>query len=203
MAKKGGNEAAQARADEQARQERIRTGTKGIDDTFAASFTPDTFAGRRQSYIDYATPQLTEQYDKAQKELVFALDRGGNLDSSVRGDKTAELAKMFDLQQQKIRDDALAQETQLRSDVEGARTDLVRTLVSTGDDAGAVNNAIARANVLSKPASYSPIADAFEKFTFGLGQQAALERAEALSGGAVKGRYNTGLFAPRMPQVSN
>lgn len=203
MAKKGGGEAGQARADEQARQERIRAGTGKIDETFASSFTPETFDARRKAYIDYATPQLQDQFGKAQKELVFALDRGGNLDSSVRGEKTAELAKMFNVQNQKVRDDALSQETEFRNNVEGARTDLIRTLTATGDDAGAVNSAINRATVLSKPAAYSPLADMFEKFTYGLGQQAALERAESLSGGAIKPRYSTGLFGARMPTVTN
>ncbi|MGN6451332.1 MAG: hypothetical protein ACTHLK_22610 [Brucella intermedia] len=163
-----------------------RQKSSGFDDNF--------FSGRRQAYIDYASPQLEQQYGDAQKQLTFALTRSGNLDSSMRADKSAELQKMYDLNKQKIADEALSYETQARNAVEDARSGLISTLNATGDAQGAANAALARSQALSQAPAYNPLSQLFTDFTAGLGTQAAMERAEAASQGGYKSKYNTGLF---------
>lgn len=160
----------------------------------AGAFSPDFFQKQRQTFLDYANPQLEDQYGKAQKELTFALDRSGNLDSSMRGQKLGDLQQLYDLNKQKIADEALSHETTTRTAVEDARANLVATLNATGDAQGAANSALTRAAALSAPAAYSPLSQLFGDFTAGLGTQAAQERAAAASGGGYKSRYNTGLF---------
>lgn len=163
-------------------------------------FNDEYYGKRKQAYIDYASPQLEDQYANAQKELTFALARGGLLDSSVRGEKTAELQQKYDLNKQQIADQALSYETEARNSVEDARSNLIATLNATGDAQGAANSAIARASALSKPAAYSPLSQLFADFTSTLGTQAALERANMYAGSGVGasqiGRYQTGLFTP-------
>ncbi|MGF7008102.1 hypothetical protein [Aminobacter sp. BE322] len=195
--KGGGGEAKAARKDEKARQERIRQGTKRIGSIFDDNFGGDYFAGRKQAYLDYASPQLEDQYGRAQKELTFALTRAGLLDSSVRGEKTGELQQKYDLNKQQIADEALSYEAQSRTAVEDARSNLVATLNATGDAEGAASSALARSAALSKPAAFSPLSQLFADFTAGLGTQAALEKANYYSGGQTGVRYNTGLFAPK------
>lgn len=197
MGKKGGgnSEAKKARKDEQKRQNEIRGGTKRIGDIFGKNFDDKFFTGRRAAFTNYAAPQLEDQYGDAQRKLTFALARGGNSDSSVAAQKFGELTKLYDINKQKVADDALAHETELRTGVEDARSNLVATLNATGDAQGAANSALTRASALSRPAAYSPLAQLFTDFTAGLGTQAAMERAEAASAGAVKPRYSTGLFA--------
>lgn len=196
MGKKGGSnrEAAAARADEAARQQRIREGTKSIDDTFSSNFNDDFYAGRRQSYLDYANPQLDKQYEDATKQLTYALARGGTMNSSIRAQKFGELQQLYDRNKQQVTDQALGYENSARTGAEDARANLIATLNATGDAEGAANSALTRAATLSKPETYSPLANLFADFTSGLGVQAAQERAEALSGGSYKPRYNTGLF---------
>lgn len=160
----------------------------GFDDAF--------FDKRRQAYLDYATPQIEDQFADAQEQLTFALARGGNLNSSVRGEKAADLQKRFDLAKQEAADKGLSFANEARNNVENARSDLVSMLNATGDAEGAANSAIARAANLSQPMAFSPVGQLFGDFTAGLGQQIALERASALSGGMVQPRYNTGLFGP-------
>lgn len=198
MAKKGGtNEAALARNEEAARQAKIRDGTQKINQTFDSQFTDPFFAGRRTAYMDYANPQLQDQYGDAREQLTYALARAGTLDSSIRADKDAELQKLYDQRVREVGDQALALETDSRNAVEGARTDLIRTLQATGDAEGAANSALTRAQILSKPEAYSPLSQLFADFTAGLGVQAAQERAEAASGGYYKAPYNTGLFGSK------
>jgi len=202
MGKKGGgSEAKQARADEQARQDKIRGGTTRVNSIFDSQFTPDYFNKQQQNYLDYATPQLEDQRDKASKELTFALARAGLTDSSVRADKEAELQKQYDLNKQQIADEALSYKGKAQSSVEDARANLISTLNATGDAEGAANSAISRSATLSQPAAYSPLADLFANFTAGLGTQAALEKANMYSGGQTPVRYSTGLFGPSSGSV--
>lgn len=197
----GAREARMARADEAARQERIRQGTQRIGTVFDSQFNDQFFDGRRQAYVDYATPQVEDQFADAQKQLTFALARGGNLNSSARAEKAADLQKRFDITTQEVADKGLSYANEARSAVEGARSDLVGMLNATGDAEGAANSAISRASALSQPAAFSPLTQLFSDFTAGLGQQAALERAAAFSGGQVQPRFNTGLFGPNRNAV--
>lgn len=199
--KKGGNEAAKARSEEQQRQSRIREGTTRVNSIFDGQFNEPYFEGRKQAYIDYANPQIEDQYGDAQKELTFSLARSGLLDSSVRGQKAGELQKRYDLTKQEVADKALAYSGEAKSAVEDARSNLIGTLNATGDAEGAASGAINRASALSKPAAFSPLSQLFADFTAGLGTQAALEKANYYSGGQTGSRYNTGLFAPKSGSV--
>ena len=201
MGKKGGDdaaarEAAQARADEAARQQKIRTGTTRIEDIFKTNFTDAFYKGQRDAFSNYATPQLETQLADARKQLTFALDRSRLLDSSVRADKTANLEREAGTQRQAIADQALGYSNTTKSNVEGAKGDLINTLNATGNAEGAANNAISRASVLSQPQPFSPLSNLFANFTSGLGTQAAAERAQYYSNGVIKAPFNTGLFAP-------
>ncbi|MFA5897857.1 MAG: hypothetical protein WC829_01965 [Hyphomicrobium sp.] len=197
----GGNEAAKARIAEERRQARIRRGTDKINNVFDKNFDRQYFREQRDNFLDYANPQIEKQYGDAQKELTFALARGGNLDSSVRGQKAGDLQELYDLNKQTIADQALSYKGKARSNVEDARAGLIATLNVTGDAQGASNAAISRASALSEPAAYSPLTQLFTDFTAGLGTQAALERANYYSGGQTGARYNTGLFTPSTSAV--
>lgn len=199
--KSGGNEAEKARADEQARQARIRQGTAQINSTFDTQFNDNFFNNRKQSFLDYATPQVEDQYGGAQRELTFALDRAGLLDSSVRGAKTADLQKKYDLTKQQVGDQALSYENQSKASVEDARSNLIAMLNATGDAQGAANSAITRASALTQPAAFSPLSNLFADFTSTLGTQAALEKANYYSGGQTGARYSTGMFTPSSNSV--
>lgn len=199
--KSGGNEAEQARADEQARQESIRLGTENVNGIFDSQFTDDYFGDIRQGYINYADPQVQEQKAKADKELLFAMDRAGQTEGSARASLAGDLQKQYELQSQKVRDDALSYEGQARTGVEDARSGLINTLNATGDAEGAASSAIARSEALSQPAAYSPVASLFSDFTGALNTQAAAERAYYYGGGTPP-PVQTGLFAPKSSSVS-
>ena len=197
----GGNVAEQARQDELARQQRIREGTSQVNSIFDSQFNDGFYEGQQQRYIDYAMPQVDDQKQKADKELLFAMDRTGQTEGSVRADLAGELQKRYDLQAQKVRDDGLAYGTNARTNVEGARADLISMLNATGDAQGAATSAVARSAALSQPAAYSPLSNLFADFTGALGTQAAAERAYAYGGGP-RPTVSTGLFAPRKGAVA-
>lgn len=160
--------------------------------TTSGGFNDDFFKQRRDAYTNYATPQLEQQKSDAAKQLTFSLDRGGMLDSSVRGEKLSDLQRLYDTQKQAVADKALSYETTARNSVEDARANLISTLNATGDAEGAASSALARSQALSAPAAYDPLGQLFTDFTSGLGIQAAQERSYAAGG--PKPAYDTRLF---------
>jgi hypothetical protein len=201
-AKRAQREAEMARQQEAARQAEIRQGRESISSTFG-QFDDGFFGRNRQAFMDYAQPQLDEQFGDASKELTFDLARSGLMNSSVRGDKTSKLQRLYDQNTQQITNEALSREQQQRNAVEGARADLVSMLQTTGDAQGATNQALSRASILSAPQPFSPVGQMFQDFTAGLGTQAAMERAASVSGGRFQPRYNTGLFGAPSSAVVN
>lgn len=195
MGKNSGAEATAAaqRAEEQARQERIRKGTESINTTFDGQFNDGFFDGLSKSYVDFARPQLDEQAGKARNQLTFALARNGTLDSSMRSTQSADLQRSVDKEIQNITDKGREYATEARTGVEQARADLIANLTMTGDNVGAANAALARAKTLATPPAYSPLGQLFTDYTAGLAQQAAFERAAALGYGTPS-RGGAGLF---------
>lgn len=185
-------EAQRARADEEARQARIREGTSSINDTFS-KFDDGFFGGIRDSFVDFARPQVDDQFRKASEQGTYQLARSGTLESSMRGEQTADMQKQYDISLQDITDKARGYETEARNNVERGRGDLISMLQVTGDATGAANSALSRAATLATPPAYSPLGQLFQDGTAMLGQQMAAERAFALGLGP-KPRGSTSLF---------
>lgn len=164
-------------------------------------FTDDFYANQRQAYLDYATPQLEDQRNEANKQMLFSLARNGQLEGSARAELAGDLQKQYDLQSQQVTSQALDYENQSRNNVESARSDLIAMLNATGDATGAANSALARSEALSQPTAYSPVSNLFADFTSALGTQAAAERAYYYGGGP-KPTYTTGLFGTPSGAVS-
>ena len=178
----------EARAREEARRRRVNQGLERINRTFDKTFTDDFFDQREQAFLDFATPQLQQQYDDALEELTFALARAGKLNSSTQAERFADLQRDFDLQKTNVADQALEQASNLRSSVEQARSALVSQNNALGDVAAITNlaNSQARAIQNEKPA-FSPLGALFQNVSAGIATQADAER---------RGRatFNTGLF---------
>ena len=167
------------------------------------TFNPAFYDRERKAYIDYATPQLLDQYGDARKQLIFAMARSGNLNSSANAGKGGELTRLYDTNKRNIVDQANSYVNQTKANVEDARQGLIQTLNATGDAEGAASGAIRRAQSLSAPPSYSPLTQLFADFSASLGAQAANEQANRYyAPGQGPGRYNTGIFTPGRVSVT-
>ena len=200
----GKNAAAKAaegqRRDETARQGRIKDGTASINTSFDDQFDDDFFDNLGQSYVDFARPQVDEQAAKARKQLTFALARNGTLDSSMRTTQNEDLTRDVNRGLQDVADKGRDYATSARTGVESSRSDLVSLLQTTGDNVGAANAALSRAETLSRPPAYSPIGQLFTDYTAGLSQQAAFERAASLGYGT-PAPAGAALYAPKRTAV--
>lgn len=162
--------AKQTRADEVARQTRIKTGMANINAVFDGpnGFNDAFYAKQGKAYSDYATPQVDHQYGLAKDQTVYALARSGLLDSLAGQNENAELSRTNDQSRIDIANQAQDEENTARSNVENTRGNIVSQLNATGDDAAASAAAVRGAQNLYQPTGYSPLADAFASFTNGL-----------------------------------
>ena len=181
------DEASRQRAEEEARQGRIREGRKKIDDAFSG-FDDKFFAGREKSYLDYATPRLDDQYNDAVSELTLALARSNLLNSSARARKFGDLQKQYGLQARSVGDKAKEYGSGARRSIEASKSDLQSQNMSLADPALIAANAANRASAMTELPAYSPLGALFVGVTEGLATQADLERRN-------KSRYDlSGLF---------
>ena len=165
-----GELAQQQRADEVARQNRIKAGMSRINDIFG-QFGDPYYQKQAQAYRDYATPQLDRAYGLTKDNLIYALDRSGILQSSAAINKNKELTNEFDQSRLDIANKAQDTANQARQNVEGVRSNIVNQLNATGDDQAAANTAIRQAQALNQPqTAYSPLTGLFASFANGLQQ---------------------------------
>lgn len=175
------------------RQARITEGYNQIQTIFGG-FNDDFYNQRGQSYVNYANPQLEDQYSKAVEALTFALARNGRLDSSTAGDRRAKLQQDYEKQKTAIADRGLQYSNDARRSVEGSRADLVSLNSNLANPTQVASEAQGRLAGLQASPAFDPLGPLFVNVGETLGTQADLERRS-------NARYNTGLFTP--PAVSS
>lgn len=168
-------EAARQRAEEAARQKRIQLGMAEIDKVFSG-FGDDFYNQRRAAYLDYAKPQLEDQFGEQNRNLIFALARGGNLESSLAAERKAKLLGERDQRIADIGNEAQNLVNATRQSIEGSRSDLTNQLFATGDNQLASQNAMRQAAALSARPGFSPIGQLFNDAAGGIGAYAGGRR---------------------------
>ena len=164
----GGSSDSGAREAEEERQKAIKQGTDIVNKTFA-SFTPEFYQQRQQAFLDWASPQLNDQYEQAQKDLTYALARQyGTLDTSIAADRQAKLAAQRALAESQISSQAIDYETQSREAIENQRNALLMQVQGGADPATAANLALKQSELLSAPQTYAALGDLFSNVTEGL-----------------------------------
>lgn len=183
--------AKQQRADEVARQQRIASGMTQIDGAFSG-FNDDFYNKIKQNYVNYATPELDRQTGQARDNLIYALSRNGNLDSSAFIKKNNDLQHEADTARIGIADTGLNQANAMRGNVENTRSGVVAELNATSNSDAATATAMRQANNLNVPQGYTPLGNLFANFAGTLGQIGS--SAGTNYGGFVGG--GRGLFSP-------
>ena len=154
------NSAEQARADEQARQDRISAGQKNIDTAFGA-FDDNYYNKVSGDYTGYYQPQLDEQYQKAIQKETLQLAGSGNLTSSSGATALSDVRRTYDRQKTAMADAALKAANDVRGQVESNKTDLYATNRAAADPTQAESLATARVGTLQAPQAFSPLGDIF------------------------------------------
>lgn len=124
-------------------------------------FQPSFFDKRAQAYVDYAMPQLAQQYKTTRDATTFNLANRGLSDSSVSGQEYSNVDRQLALAKQGVVDTAHGQAQDLLKQVENSRQNAIQTLYNTGSPSQAANSAIGDYYNLQQPSIYGPLANSF------------------------------------------
>lgn len=156
-----GGAAERARAEEEARQGRIKAGTAAINEKFAG-FDDQFYEKRKQEFADFANPDVQRQYKDAQGGVLYGLARSGNLASSERARQLGVVDRERDTATMRVADKGAEYANNARTQVESNRTDLINQVNATGDSTLAANQAMNRAATLRPSPAFEGLGSLFE-----------------------------------------
>lgn len=152
--------AAIAQEQEQQRQQAITKGTADINAAYAG-FTPDFYKQRQQAYVDFAMPQVSQQYRQARNQIGFNLANRGLLQSSAAGGQFSDLNRTMSQATQSVQDTGQSQAQDLQRQIEASKNQQLGYLYQSADPAGAGAQAISSAASFAQPSTFAPVANAF------------------------------------------
>lgn len=181
---KSGNDAAavatdtatQQRKSEKKRQERVRQGQTAIDTAFN-QFDPAYYDKFRTDFTAHYAPQIADQYARAKDKLIATLAGRGTLESTIGAAKFSDLEKTRADALTDIGNRGMDAANDLRSKVEGAKTNLYTLNAGVADPTMMANQAAGAASSIAGP-SLSPLGSVFASTLQGL---AAFNKADANS----------------------
>lgn len=140
--------------------ERKQLYTGGVTENFEG-FQPTFFQKRAQDYINFANPQLAEQYRLNRDAINYGLINRGLNTSSVADQARSRVERTADQGRQQIVDSGLEQSNNLYRDIEAARQENIRQLYQSASPAQGLQSAIASASSFRKPSVFAPLGDLF------------------------------------------
>ncbi len=152
--------AKEAQKAEDKRQAAILKGTGQVDQAFAG-FNQPFYDARRQAYIDYALPQLSDQYQTTRNQVGFGLANRGQTNSSTANKQWSDLFRTTEASKRGIADAATAQSQDLQKQIAGSRQNLINQLYTTADPANASQSAISTAAGFQTPSTFAPLVNQF------------------------------------------
>lgn len=124
-------------------------------------FGQDFYDKAAMDYVQYAVPQVAQQYDTANRQINYGLANRGLLGSSAAQKAQSDLNLNVGQQEQQIADNARTSATNLRTQVENSRQNAINNLYQSSDPAGAAAGAVSSAAQFNVPQSFTPILNAF------------------------------------------
>lgn len=156
----------EAKAQETDRQNRITGATDKANSYF--NLGDDFYKNRADAYVNYAEPQLQDQYKLANDDLTYALSRAGTLDSSGAGTAKAKLLKQYELADTNIKSTGQQYANDARSSVENSRLATINSINNADDPDSAALAAPQRIAAASATPMFSPLGQLFQNLTAGI-----------------------------------
>ena len=132
-----------------------------MDSQSFEGFQPDFYKGREKAYLDYAMPELGEQYRTNRDAILYGLANRGLLRGSVQKRASSDLERATGKGRQTIAESAINQSNQLRQSVEQARQNAIQQLYTSSNPSQALQSAISSAGSLRTPNAIAPLTDMF------------------------------------------
>jgi aminopeptidase N len=164
-------QAMEARQREEARQARISSGRKGIDQAFGQLMDPNDTSYKRygQAVDDYYRPQIQKQYRDANAELTYRLADAGTLRSSMATEATADLSEQNDMNIAQMNSKVDSAKADLRNRVASEKNTALNQLYATEDPEMALTTALngVKGVQLAQPDFLTPLGNIFNVATVG------------------------------------
>jgi hypothetical protein len=145
---------------EQLRESAIAQGTSSINNAFSG-FTPSFYQQRAQDYVNFAQPQLAQQYQTNRNQIGFGLANRNLLGSGAADQQWSNLARAMGQAQQQIADTGQGQANALQQQVENQRQTLYNQLYQSADPAGANQAAVQTAATYAQPSVFPAVGNLF------------------------------------------
>lgn len=164
---------AEAAAEE--RKKNIATGTSQVRTAFNNTYTDAFYEKLRSALLDYYMPQVETQYQDAQNQTLYGLDRRGLRESSVRGDAFGKLQTRYNTAKQDVvrRGETLV--GQRKGDVGRALESSIMQINAAEDPISAAAIGAQNAKINTYQADYSPMGQVFTDLSSVFAQQRQLE----------------------------
>lgn len=133
----------------------------GSEQTFEG-FQPSFYDEREKAYLDYAMPQLGEQYRSNRDAILYGLANRGVLGGSVQNKAASDLNRATGRAKQTLADTAIGQSQELKKSVEQARQDAIAKLYTSGRPSETVQSVISTAGGFRAPSTFAPVIDLFD-----------------------------------------
>jgi len=164
----GGDDGSALIAQQEAEREaRIRRGMDQINQIFAP-YDEGFFDQQREAYVDYAMPQVEDQFVDARNQLGFALARQGIAHSSEANRRAGKLAGDRGLAVNDVLQSGRDVANDARRDLERERQTITAQLQATADPESAANAARAYADIADDSERFETIGPLFQNVTAGL-----------------------------------
>lgn len=131
----GDGGAGQLRADEEARQAKIRAAVDAVNNTFSGSGRDAMYTDIGSATRDVATRDLDRQFSTASKQNLFGLARAGLLGGSVDAESGGELQQRYGEGKIRAEQAGVGAASELQGTDERTRQNLI-TLAQSGIDTG-------------------------------------------------------------------
>jgi hypothetical protein len=162
-------EADEARARETARKFQIALGMEDIDKQFSG-FNDAFYNQRKEGLLNYFQPQLDDQLKKTREALTYAFSRAGTLNSSMAGQRTADLTKQYDLEKASLVSQAEGDAANLRNSVQNQKSTLIGQLNASADANASANSTLASTQqIYAQRPTFSPLGNLFAGAAQGIG----------------------------------
>lgn len=124
-------------------------------------FQPEFFDQRAKDYVNFAMPQVADQYQTNRNAVNFGLANRGLQGSSVENQANTRLERTAGQARQNVADTGIAQANELKKAVEDSRQSDIAQLYQSANPAQGMQSAIANASQLRIPSTFAPLGDLF------------------------------------------
>jgi hypothetical protein len=124
-------------------------------------FQPEFFDQRAKDYVNFALPQVADQYQTNRNAVAFGLANRGLQGSSVENQANTRLERASGQAKQNVADTGIAQANELKRAVEEARQADIAQLYQTADPSRGFQSALSNASQLRIPSTFAPLGDMF------------------------------------------